>query len=487
MVTEPRPGLLHLKINPELVSKFDHREKNQLFATLPSFGEADFDPEILKWRSEKVDCIIVLDDDPTGTQTVHDIPVLTEWSTESLYRELAARVPLFFILTNSRSLHTTAAEALALEIGGNIARAARMAARRILVISRSDSTLRGHYPEEIEALQKGLGQLTQTTFIIPAFFEGGRYTIDDVHWVQEGERLIPAAQTPFARDKVFGYKNSNLRDWIREKSESKIPPERIRSISINELRLLSAKELISKIGTLQSEDVCIVNGAEMYDLKRFCWALFQTQVTPLFRVAASFVAAIACQPPRHYLTPSEIVSRQGRGGLVIVGSYVPKTTSQLNYLLTEDAISAIEIDIINLINEQHVSSRDLALMIDEKLKSGQTVVIYTSRQLVSGQTDEENLSIGRIVSNHLNEIVNEISVWPSYILTKGGITSSDITTKALMARRVIVLGQIMPGVPVWKMDETSRFAGLCQIVFPGNVGDDAALAQVVRTLNFSPA
>jgi len=45
-----------------------------------------------------------------------------------------------------------------------------------------------------------------------------------------------------------------------------------------------------------------------------------------------------------------------------------------------------------------------------------------------------------------------------------------------------VLGQILPGVPVWKLGAESRFPNLAYIVFPGNVGDAHSLADVVRQL-----
>ncbi len=48
--------------------------------------------------------VVVLDDDLTGTQTVDNIPVLTEWSRESLAAALRAPGTGFYILANSRAL-----------------------------------------------------------------------------------------------------------------------------------------------------------------------------------------------------------------------------------------------------------------------------------------------------------------------------------------------------------------------------------------------
>jgi uncharacterized protein YgbK (DUF1537 family) len=98
-----------------------------------------------------------LEDDPTGTQTVSDIPVLTSWETEIIIEEFQKQSPLFFILTNSRSLTAEEANSLAYSIGENIKQASEKIGTRYWVISRSDRTLRGHYPSEVNALEKGLG------------------------------------------------------------------------------------------------------------------------------------------------------------------------------------------------------------------------------------------------------------------------------------------------------------------------------------------
>ncbi len=163
--------------------------------------------------------VVVLDDDPTGTQTVHGVPVLTEWSVPSLTAELAGEGSLFFVLTNSRSMPLAAAQQLNREIGNNLVAASKAAGREFVVISRSDSTLRGHFPGETDALAEALGVPFDGQLLIPAFFEGGRYTVGDEHYVEEAKWLVPAAETPFAQDATFGYRSSNLREWVAEKSE----------------------------------------------------------------------------------------------------------------------------------------------------------------------------------------------------------------------------------------------------------------------------
>nr|GEX57316.1 ketose-bisphosphate aldolase, class-II [Tanacetum cinerariifolium] len=66
------------------------------------------------------------------------------------------------------------------------------------------------------------------------------------------------------------------------------------------------------------------------------------------------------------------------------------------------------------------------------------------------------------------------------INSQGGITSSDIATKALEAKRAKIVGQALAGVPLWQLGPESRHPGVPYIVFPGNVGDSNALAKVVK-------
>jgi len=192
--------------------------KQTLLDDLPAEWSTDLLPEIQSKIMSSDRKIVVLDDDPTGTQTVHDVPVLTEWSVETLGKELITDLPALYLLTNSRSLLLSEAQSLNLEIGQNFIEAGRSVDRDFVVVSRSDSTLRGHFPGEVEALTRALGEAFDAWLIIPFFLEGGRYTINDIHYVLEGDLLVPAGDTPYAQDTVFGYRSSNLCDWVQEKN-----------------------------------------------------------------------------------------------------------------------------------------------------------------------------------------------------------------------------------------------------------------------------
>ena len=142
--------------------------------------------------------IVVLDDDPTGSQTVHDIHVYTDWTQETLDEAFGSDEKLFYILTNSRSFTAEQTKKVHQDIAAAIRNASAKTGKDYLVISRSDSTLRGHFPLETEVLRASLDKDIDGEILCPFFPEGGRFTIGDIHYVKQGDALVPAAQTEFA-------------------------------------------------------------------------------------------------------------------------------------------------------------------------------------------------------------------------------------------------------------------------------------------------
>ncbi|KAL6552847.1 hypothetical protein OROHE_008211 [Orobanche hederae] len=210
--------------------------KKSVFHSLPSEWPTDPMEDIVNLTHKNLKTVVVLDDDPTGTQTVHDIYVLTEWRIESLVELFSQKPKCFFILTNSRSLSSEKARALVAEICSNLSAAANIVGNTdYTVVLRGDSTLRGHFPEEADAAISVIGEV-DVWIICPFFLQGGRYTIGDIHYVADSDRLIPAGETEFAKDASFGYKSSNLREWIEEKTGGRIPAGSVSSISIQLLR-----------------------------------------------------------------------------------------------------------------------------------------------------------------------------------------------------------------------------------------------------------
>jgi uncharacterized protein YgbK (DUF1537 family) len=120
------------------------------------------------------------------------------------------------------------------------------------------------------------------------------------------------------------------------------------------------------------------------------------------------------------------------------------------------------------------------------LNNGKDALLFTSRLLISGNNQAESLAIGRSVSQSLMEVVHGIEHEPRFVIGKGGITSSDLATEGMGVRSARVLGQVLPGVPVWKLGPGSRWPGATYVVFPGNVGDEGAVARVVSLLHEPP-
>ncbi len=460
--------------------------KEDLLTNLPGEWPQDLLPEIQHQVKASRRKVVVLDDDPTGTQTVHGVPVLTGWSVEELRAELVGDSPVFYLLTNSRSLSLAQAQALNAEIGRNLVAAARQAGIEFVVVSRSDSTLRGHFPGEVETLAEALGQ-DLAWLVIPFFLEGGRYTVNDIHYVAEGEWLVPSGETEFARDAVFGYRSSNLRRWVAEKTRGRVPRESVAVVSIEDLRRGGPEQVVQRLAGLKQGDVCVVNAASMRDLEVFVRGLLTVEERGqrfLYRTAASFVQVRAGLFPRSLLARTDLALTGSGGGLLIVGSHVPRTTSQVDALLARMGMTSVEISVEALLDDDRCQGEiaRVAQKAERALRGGEDVVIYTSRQLLKREDSESNLSIGQRVSEGLVAVVRAISTRPRYVLAKGGITSSDVATRGLGVKRALVLGQILPGAPVWQLGAESRYPGLAYIVFPGNVGDSQALVEVVRTL-----
>lgn len=474
-----------------------------VLAALPAEWPHDVLPEIQRRLAALNQKVIVLDDDPTGTQSVHGIPVLTEWRVESLQAELENDLPAFYVLTNSRAMPLEKAKALNAEIGRNVMAAlSRMgetaqagAARSIALISRSDSTLRGHFPGEVDALAQQVHGSVPPYLIAPAFLAGGRYTVNDVHYVAYGDELVPAGETEFAKDASFGYHASNLCEWVEEKTRGAIKASDVLSISIDDIRIGGPDVVADKLMTLKAGHACIVNAASERDLEVVALASLIAEsrgMKFMMRSAASFARARAGIAPKVLLTNENLTGlgdlsglNDGlRGGLIVVGSYVPKTSGQLQALLDAGA-NAIEVNVEALLDDarQQGEIARATQQANALIAGGSDAVIYTSRKLITGDDAQSSLAIGNRVSAGMIDIIKGITSQPRFVLAKGGITSSDVATKALGVKRAMVLGQILAGVPVWLMGPETRYPNSIYIVFPGNVGGPAALAEVVKSLS----
>lgn len=436
--------------------------------------------------------IIALDDDPTGTQTVYDVPVLTVWDRNILKETLAGKDQLIYILTNSRAFPEEKAVEINKEIASNIIEIASKLNINIELVSRSDSTLRGHYPLETQTLQKvfetGLDINYDGEIIIPFFPEGGRVTVNNVHLVQEGDYYIPAGETEFARDTSFGYNASSLPEWVEEKTGGEYQADDVICITLSDIRNGGPEQVYQRLMESPADAKIIVNSFTYQDLDVFVLGLLKAEEDGkkyIFRTAASFLKVRAGLSDQELLISRNLINRESldKGGLVVVGSHVPRSTRQLNHLIENTDIKLIELKVQEIIDSSR-SRKDEIRRVSNEVNSmigkGNNIVVYTTRKLIRGKDD---LKIGEMVSNSLVQIVKEIEVQPSFFLAKGGITSSDLATKALGITKARVMGQILPGVPVWLTEENNVFPDLPYIIFPGNVGKDDSITSIVNSLS----
>jgi uncharacterized protein YgbK (DUF1537 family) len=435
--------------------------------------------------------IAVLDDDPTGTQTVHGVPVLTTWTVEDLRWALEQPSPTFYILTNSRSLPEEEAAAMNREVASNLAAAAERTGTDLVVTSRSDSTLRGHFPAETDALTQGLGRDTDGVILCPCYLEAGRLTADDTHWVRQGEQLVPAGETEFARDASFGYASSDLRDWVEEKTAGRFAASEVVSVGLRDIREGGPERVSEILRGVEGGLPVVANAVSYADLEVFVLGLLDAEAGGkrfLYRTGLSFVGARGGIPEKSPLTAEELYRRRPRRGhgLVLVGSHVELTTRQLEGALKLDGVRAVELSVPRLLEgaEREGELARVAGEVNAGL-AGSEVVVYTSREVVGAGSGRTRFEVGQAVSDALVEVMRRVDREAplAFVVAKGGITSSDVGTRGLGVRRAEVAGQMLPGkVSVWVLPEESAFPGLPYVIFAGNVGESDSLAKVIQIL-----
>ena len=438
--------------------------------------------------------IVVLDDDPTGTQTVQGITVVTDWTPQTLQREFERKPRMIFVLTNSRALSAQETERLHEILAENISQAAKRANRDFLLVSRSDSTLRGHFPLETEILREVLEKKTlrkiDGEILCPFFQEGGRYTAEDTHYLVEKGKLVPVGEPEFAKDLTFGYKSSNLKSWVEEKTHGEYSAEHVLSITLEQLRSSDSGSILHTLCSAHDFQKIVVNAISYQDLAAFVPILYEAIEHGkrfILRSAASILKIMSGCSEDTVCQRQELVDLDNKnGGLIVVGSHVKKTTEQLEVLKASQMVSYLEFH-QHLVLDSDRLKREIARVAQEAedmLREGKHVVIATSRRRLDlGEGDKEaELALAKKISDALVSTVMQISVRPNFVIGKGGITSSDVATRGLGIRRAQVLGQILPGIPVWKCGSESRFPGLTYVVFPGNVGAETSLADAVKKM-----
>jgi uncharacterized protein YgbK (DUF1537 family) len=438
--------------------------------------------------------IAVLDDDPTGSQTVHDVSVVTVFEDAEYAAGLAEPGSTCFVLTNNRSLPEDTAVELTTSVASSLFTLGHALGAPVDVVSRSDSTLRGHVFTEMRAIDAARRTVSGTGFdgvlLIPAYFEAGRFTAGDIHWAIVSGQPVPVGASEFAKDATFGYTSSNLREFVAEKSNGTIDADEVHSISLTDIREGGPERVADLLAAVTGGAWVVVNATDYADLEVVVLGLLEAQGRGRsfgYRCGPSFVRALAGLEPQRPLTAAQIWPSGRPGGhghgLVVVGSHVGLTSRQVAMAQQRGGLTEIELHVPTLLDPDRRNAHvaEIGEQVAEALATSD-VLLFTSRTLLRGGDADDSLAISRTVSTALVDVVQAaLAARPAWVVAKGGITSHDVAVRGLGIRRAKVVGQLLPGmVSVFRpLEAAPEAVGTPYVVFAGNVGDDNTLADVV--------
>ncbi len=447
--------------------------------------------------------VIVVDDDPTGSQTVHSAPLLLRWDPASLRRGLLHPSPLLFLLANTRALAPAAARERVQEICRAIKPQLEQAQAageldRWLIVSRGDSTLRGHFPLEVEAIAAELGPF-DATLLAPAFLPGGRTTAGGVHYLH-GE---PVHTTAFARDRLFGFSSSALPAWVEEKSTGRIPAAAVERLDLSDLEG-PEEALQARLARLSDGQVVAVDAERPEQLERLgraVWAVSDPAAPAprrlLFQSAASLINGLVPLPPQPLDAAGlAALRRRSAGGtplpaLVMVGSHVPLADAQLEALLQEPACSPVELPVTKLARVlEGPAPAELLRSLEQAwleqlracLRQGLTPVLFSSRGELECASAEERRRFGLALAALMARLAAALAPELGLIISKGGITTHTLLADGLDLGWVELQGQLLPGLSLVLTPPEASVPHLPVITFPGNLGDAGTLRQAWQLL-----
>jgi uncharacterized protein YgbK (DUF1537 family) len=413
--------------------------------------------------------LVVLDDDPTGVQTLAGVRVLLAWDARRIRAALSGR-PAVHLITNSRALSPERARALT----ESAARTAVDGVAGAHVILRGDSTLRGHLLEEYLGLRDALlPGATPPLLLVPALPSAGRVTIDGVQMLERDGRRVPLHQTEYARDGLFAYRDASLLAWAAERSGGVFPPERGRRLPLGELRAGGAEAVAAALARLAAAGAPAVLAPDVetvLDLAvvaRGYKAALAAGTPALVRCAPAFAGVLAGTTAER-LGP---IPQARNGVLVVCGSYVSTTTRQLTGLLEGRREALVEVDAVALASpEPGAEIARAAATASERCREGRLAVLATPRERAAVA---RTLEAGARVASGLARAAGAVSPRPTVVVAKGGVTAAVTLHQGFSVDEAEVVGPVLPGVSHW------RTGAIDYLVVPGNVGDDGLLARLV--------
>lgn len=424
---------------------------------------------------------LILDDDPTGTQGIAGVPVVIQPSAIA-FRWAAEQGGCVYALTNTRAM----APALARDTVTAFVEAAKCVAsefgRDLVIVNRSDSTLRGHFPLEIERLQTMTDPPDhyRGCLLIPAFPEAGRVTIEGVHFVRKKGQMVPVAETEFATDATFGFTKSRLTDWARSRVPGVWRVVHLASGTIDRGEDAVVEFLVSQVR------FTVVCPSVRDDTDLAVLAAAQRQIQ---RAGVHYLVQAGPAYPRHLAgvtATGTVVLRVASPGVIVVGSHTELTTSQVAHAQARFDLSTIEINVALLLSESATEEIDRCVEQARTALQHRSVILVTTRLRQTGSSEALSLQIANQVALAVAEITRQIAlVRPGFIISKGGITSRDVAAVSLGWDAAMVEGPLVDQtLPVWSIAGAEDGAGPQRLViFPGNVGEEDLLSRALEHLS----
>lgn len=415
----------------------------------------------------------ILDDDPTGTQSMGDVSVILDWDDSGAWRSVQPEDRAVHLLTNSRAYDS--AEAAALVAAAAVAARQHYPTCRLLL--RGDSTLRAHVWEEYEALRSVVAPDREGVplLLVPALPAAGRITVDGVHLLERDGTRTPLERTEYACDGALAYSSADLARWAEERSAGGFAASDAQKVPLDQLRgpdgADQVRRAIATAASVGRPAVVVPDAENEQDLKVIADGLRRAEAeqSVIVRCAPTFVAvlteAVAHDPPRP--------PQADHGVLLICGSFVPTTTAQVERLEQAYPGGTVVVRAAALVGRGGDAVVDRAAeAAASRVKSAGLACVATERVRDVRLLDPESQ---RRVALALAQVARRVEV--SVVIAKGGITSAVTARHGLDAAAARVLGPIRPGVALWKLDDGRDF-----LVVPGNVGGPDLLVDLVGAI-----
>ena len=422
--------------------------------------------------------LLVLEDDPTGTQLSGGVPFVLDCSADTVLRAgKATGAPAIHLLTNSRAYDRRGAE----RVVQRWARAGLEAFPGAAVMLRGDSTLRGWPLEEVQGLRRALrSRKSPLLLLVPAFPAAGRVTLGGRHYLHRDQTLVAVSETDYAADPVFGFRSSALLEWAGERSGGYFDPRAGTEIGLDELRAGGDERVVSARRALAAAGrpaVCAPDVETDGDIALVTNAWFRAlrEGLPVIARGSPAVATIAGGSA----APGPVDPGRPRGPvLVVVGSHVGLATEQLRHLLAAGPHETLELEVEPLLAGRARHAAAIAAAVSERLERDGVAIVATPRRVQAAHRD---IRVAATLARRIARVVRSVEPRPRTVVTKGGITSAVIAREGFDAAWATVLGPIVPGVALWRLEGGGD--GVEQAVAPGNIGGTDLLTRVVERMS----